>query len=144
MHTVVARYAVIVHNFVYCAVVPTIAFPPTNFTYAVNETDSVTFTCLATGIPQPEITWLRNGLPFDRRNTRVTLSNHSEEIRSTDGDIFLVSRNLTLANTMDDDSGIYTCVASNGNAVDLTDMQNFELFVRGNFLLLSSGKYVAM
>ena len=88
---------------------------------------------------------MRNGLPFDRRNTRVTLSNHSEEIFSTDGgDTFLVSRNLTLANTMDDDSGIYTCVASNGSAVDLTDMQNFELFVRGNFLLLSSGKYIAI
>ena len=32
---------------------------------------------------------------------------------------------------MDADSGTYTCLASNGNDVDPTDMQNFELFVRG-------------
>ena len=40
---------------------------------------------------------------------------------------------------MDADSGTYTCVASNGNAVNLTDVQNFELFVRGEgylFLLV--------
>ena len=40
---------------------------------------------------------------------------------------------------MDADSGTYTCVASNGNAVDPTDVQDFELFVRGEgylFLLV--------
>ena len=125
----------------YCAVVPRIAFPPMNFTYVVDETNSVTFTCSTTGIPRPEITWIRNEMPFDQRNTRVTLSNHSEQIVSTDGgDIFFVNRSLTLDNTMDADSGTYTCVASNGNAVDLTGMQNFELFVRGNFLLFLSSK----
>ena len=47
------------------------------------------------------------------------------------GNIYFVSRNLTLDNTMDADSGTYTCVASNGNDVDPTDVQNFGLFVRG-------------
>ena len=54
------------------------------------------------------------------------------------GNIYFVRRNLTLYNTMDVDSGTYTCVAFNGNAVDPTDMQNFELFVRGEgYSLLS-------
>ena len=97
----------------------------------MNETDPVTFTCSATGIPPPEITWIRNGVPFS--NTRVTLSNPTmPELYPTDGgNIFLVSRNLTLANTMDADSGTYTCVASNGNAVTPNDTQDFELFVNG-------------
>ena len=109
-----------------------ITFPPDNtFTYTVNETDPVTFTCSATGIPPPEITWTRNGVPFS--NARVTLSNPTmPELYPTDGgNIFLVSRNLTLANTMDADSGTYTCVASNGNAVTPNDTQDSQLFVNG-------------
>ena len=115
-------------------VIPNITFPvDSGFTYAVNETYPVTFTCSATGIPPPEITWMRNGAPFDQSNIRVTLSDPTmPELLSTgEGSIYFVSRNLTLDNTMDADSGTYTCVASNGNAVDPTDMQNFELFVRG-------------
>ena len=69
-------------------------------------------------------------MPFDQRNTQVTLTNHSEEIFSTDGGS--VIRSLTLDNTVDADSGTYTCVAYNGNDVNPTVMQNFELFVRGN------------
>ena len=71
---------------------------------------------------------MRNGMPFS--NARVTLSDPTmPELYSTDGG--LVSRNLTLANTMDADSGTYTCVASNGNAVTPSDTQDFELFVNG-------------
>ena len=116
------------------SVVPNITFPVDDgFTYTVNENDPVTFTCSATGIPPPEITWMRNGAPFDQSNTQVTLSDPTiPKLFSTGGgNIYLVSRNLTLDNTMDADSGTYTCVAFNGNAVDPTDTQNFELFVRG-------------
>ena len=113
-------------------VIPNITFPVDDgFTYTVNENDPVTFTCSATGIPPPEITWMRNGAPFD--NVRVTLSDPTmPELFSTGGgNIYFVSCNLTLDNTMNADSGTYTCVASNGNAVTPTDVQNFELFVRG-------------
>ena len=104
----------------------------------MNETDPVTFTCSATGIPPPKITWVRNGAPFDRSNTRVTLTDPTvPELYSTNGgDVFLVSRNLTLDNTMDADTGTYTCVASNGNAMNQTDMQNFQLIVKGEVCFL--------
>ena len=81
---------------------------------------------------------MRNGAPFDESNTRVTRSDPTvPELYSTNGgDVFLVSRNLTLVNTMDGDTGTYTCVASNGNAMNQTDMQNFELIVKGEVCLL--------
>ena len=76
---------------------------------------------------------MRNGAPFDQSNTQVTLSDPTmPNLFSTGGgNIYFVSRNLTLNNTTDADSGTYTCVASNGNDVDPTDVQNFTLFVRG-------------
>ena len=113
-------------------VIPTITFPlGRDFTYTVSEIDPVTFTCSATGIPPPEITWTKNEVPFS--NARVTLSDPTmPELYSTlGGIIFLVSRNLTLETTMDADSGTYSCVASNGNSVEPSVTQNFELFVNG-------------
>ena len=76
---------------------------------------------------------MRNEAPFDQSNTRVTLSDPTMPVvfSTSGGNIYFVSRNLTLDNTMDADSGTYTCVASNGNDVDPTDVQNFGLFVRG-------------
>jgi len=70
-------------------------------------------------------------VPFS--NTRVTLSDPTmPELYSTvRGNIYFVNRNLTLNNTMDADSGAYTCVASNGNAVTPSVTQDFELFVNG-------------
>ena len=116
------------------AVVPSILMPPVNFTYTVNETDSVIFTCSATGIPPPEITWMRNGILLDDNvDPRISLSNPSDPqaFPTTGGDIYSVSRNLTISNTRDNDSDTYTCVASNGNARTPSVTRDFELFVNG-------------
>ena len=72
---------------------------------------------------------MKNGVPFDQRNIRITLSDYSEQIYTSNG--FLVSRNLILESTMDADSGTYTCVASNGNALTPMITQNFKLLVNG-------------
>ena len=66
---------------------------------------------------------------------RVMLSDPSmQEFYPTDGgEIFLVSRSLTLDNTMDADTGTYTCVASNGNGVQPRVEQEFQLFVQGKY-----------
>ena len=61
------------------------------------------------------------------------------ELYSTDGgNIYFISRSLTLDNTMDADSGTYTCVASNGNAVTPSVTQDFELFVNGKLDMCSN------
>ena len=109
------------HVFVFI-VVPSVTFPPDpNFTFTVNESNPVTFECVATGIPPPSIYWLKNGTlltDFMDYSSRVTLSNHTdpEEVETLDGIIYSVSRTLTLNNTVNADSGTYACVADNGNA----------------------------
>ena len=73
-------------------------------------------------------------------DARVTLSEESVSMVATDGgDVYEVNRTLTLDNAMDSDSGDYTCVADNGNAVQPSVSQEFELFVRGEPELFTSG-----
>ena len=121
----------------YCfvhAVVPGVLMPLANFTYVVNETDPVIFVCSATGIPPPEITWMRNGVLLDdNADPRISLGNLSdpEVFPTTGGNIYFVSRNLTISNTRDNDSDAYTCIVSNGNVVTPSVEQEFELIVQG-------------
>ena len=106
-------------------------FPPENFTETVNETDSVTFVCVVVGIPPSNISFYRNGTLLDQSTDQcITLTDNSEpqDFQSVTGMVFHISRNLTLDNTTDDDSGIYTCVASNAAA---NATQDFGLVVQG-------------
>ena len=127
-------YSIVISSIAYItasllAVEPTFLFPPENFTETVNETDSVTFVCVAVGIPAPGISFYQNGTLLDQStDQRITLIDNSEpqEFQTATGTLFHVSRNLTLDNTTDADSGTYTCVASNA-ATNVT--QDFELVV---------------
>ena len=108
-----------------------ITFPPDGQAYTVNENDPVTFTCSATGIPPPEITWIRSGVVLDESvDSRISVSD-PETVPNLGGNITSVSRNLTMSSTRGNDSSIYTCVASNRNAVTPNVTQDFRLFVNG-------------
>ena len=112
--------------------------PLDGLVYTVNETDPVTFTCSATGIPPPEITWMRNGVTLDRNvDLRISLGNPSdpEPVPTPSGNISSVSRSLTISSTGDNDSDTYTCVAANGNAMTPNMTQNFTLVVQGRLLV---------
>jgi len=77
---------------------------------------------------------MRNGVLLDENvDPRISLSNPSdpELMSTTRGDIYSVSRNLTISNTRDNDSDTYTCVASNGNARTPSVTQDFELIIQG-------------
>ena len=106
--------------------------------YFVNETFAVTFLCNATGIPPPTIQWYRDqtllsgtiGSDFSgtELNSRVVVDDPN--VQSSLGEVSTVSRSLTVMNAMDGDTGTYRCEATN-EAMNGTDMEEFELFVQG-------------
>ena len=122
---------------IFLAVEPTFLFPLENFTETVNETDSVTFVCVVVGIPPPSISFYRNGTLLDQSiDHRITLTDNSEpqDSQTATGALSRVSRNLTLDNTMDVDSGTYTCVASIA-AANVT--RNLDLVVQGERIFVA-------
>ena len=102
--------------------------------YTVNESDRVTFECLATGIPPPTITWLRNGTELNSMaDSRVTVGVPMEMDFTRDNvgeTVSIVTRTLNLINTINGDSGIFTCMATN-DANPNNDTEVFELVVQG-------------
>ena len=102
--------------------------------YTVNETDTITFECSATGIPPPTITWLRNGMELNATtDSRVTVGDPMEMDFTRDNDnetVSMVTRTLNLINTTDGDSGMYTCMATN-DADPGSSATDFELIVQG-------------
>ena len=88
-----------------------------------NVGDSLAFICLAEGIPQPYITWMRNGLPLNME------ANITEERFSNDSSYFTMSI-LNLCTLQFSDSGMYSCSASNIGTI--TDSVSFSLDVQGS------------
>ena len=112
---------------------PVFLFPPDDYTYTVNEFNPVTFQCIAFGLPSPTLSWFKDGEALNTAyDSRITVGVHSAPVLvEIDGEtVYEVNQNLTLDNTMDDDSGTYTCQATNENAVQPIVRQDFELFVR--------------
>ncbi|KAG8436526.1 hypothetical protein GDO86_007581 [Hymenochirus boettgeri] len=64
----------------------------------VKERENVTLSCEATGIPVPQITWLKDGLPI------LEYTNHHVDYKT---------QSLLIVNAMLRDSGRYQCIASN-------------------------------
>jgi len=128
-------------------VIPEIIFPNDSFTgYVINVTDTVTFECIATGIPPPAIQWFRGGMLLTSEgmlgsgqslvstgelNSRLTLGEPSQMMILTPaGRIYQVERTLTFS-TNGSVTDTYTCMASNINALQSVATQNFTLFVQG-------------
>ena len=96
-------------------VVPTISVAMS--AYTVNENSTVTFQCNGTGVPEPVITWYRNGKLVN--DTRFSTLNAT--LRDSSTLIYNVTGSLTLTNAYDTDTNTgYSCVASNtaGTATD--------------------------
>ena len=104
--------------------------------YTVNETDTVTFECSATGIPPPTITWLRNGRELNDMtdfHVSVSIPIEIDFRRDNDGEtVVLVTRSLDFTNVADSDSGTYICMATNDvNPCSNIVINGFELIVQG-------------
>ena len=114
--------------------------PADGLVFTINETDMFSVTCNVTGIPAPvNFVWLKDGVVqsyITIPDVSITVSDPSTPVTySTDGgDILSVSQTLTFSSAVDEDSGVYTCVASNG--VGDGDSVSFQLIVQGNNLNL--------
>ena len=124
----------------HCAVVPNIVFAaPEGGVYVVNETFPITFLCNATGIPTPEIQWMRGSMVLDPANNstfdqRLQLSN--QDVDEPERAVASVTRMLTITDTMEGDAGNYSCVATNDASMGMgRDEDNFQLFVQGKIIV---------
>ena len=91
-----------------------------------NETDSVTFTCKATGDPVPTISWYFSGAMINISDTRKY-----NVFSSING--IIVTSSLTIMNLQSSDAGIQVCEAENFIGSD----QSFGI-------LTVNGKYIDM
>ena len=114
--------------------------PADGSVFIINETNMFNVTCNVTGIPAPmNFVWLKDGVVQNYTtvpDVSITVSDPSTPVTySTDGgDILSVSQTLTFSSTVDEDSGVYTCLASNG--VGDVDIVSVQLIVQGNNLNL--------
>ena len=118
-------------------VVPTITSQLS--TYTVNENSTVTFQCTGTGVPEPDITWYRNGNELST-SSRITI-NSGSPIQDDSTLIYQVSASLEISPVADNDSDTtYTCTASNiaGSASDQFALDVLgKLLVKNNFTFIS-------
>ena len=130
-------------NFVLCihAVPMIITSPGPGHRLVVNQTDSVTFECSATGIPTPLIQWYQSDLLLNGTgpgiNSRVNLTT---TVNISLGELSTAISSLTISDTMGGDSGNYTCAATNvlTNYTEMTEGRKIviiELFVQGKLML---------
>ena len=73
----------------------------------VNEGDTASFTCQATGEPVPTISWYFNGIPVDEANRMKYIISIMSLNTTTN------SSTLTIMNVQSSDVGTYTCNATN-------------------------------
>ena len=100
-------------------------------------TDQLLINCTATGIPAPNITWRDpSGAEVTSiGNNRILVLDHMEpQMFTNDGVNFVYSiiRLLQINDTVNSDSGVYTCVADNG-VVEVAN-NTVTVFVRGEYI----------
>jgi len=98
---------------------PIILQPNNGSMFTINETDSYNITCNATGIPtKMTFIWLKDRVVqnYTVNADRISVSELSTVVpySTDDGDVLSVSQVLTISSAADEDSGIFTCIASNG------------------------------
>ena len=98
--------------------------------YTVNENEPVTFECTATGIPAPDIQF---NFSIETSYIQVSVPSSPIEVtRMSDGEmVYQVTRTAVITSTVDSDSGVYECIATND--IPGMDSEQFELIVQGMY-----------
>ena len=92
---------------------PSIVSPRDQQEFIVHEQRNITLTCIATGSPAPSISFFKNQnvSQVDVLGDRDMLGGEESVFYSSNG-LYMVARNFTLTNSMDEDSGNIVCSAS--------------------------------
>lgn len=116
----------------FCFVLISIA-PPTNFgpqilsspevSTVVLSGTSLTFDCIATGLPLPNFMW-------SRESVNIISDSHISIVESIEGSN--VTSSLTISDVQLSDAGSYSCIASNSEGDHTSD---FTLIVEGKLIL---------
>ena len=87
----------------------------------VDETNPAVLTCVATGVPEPNISWSVDTMSIDSDDIKYSISTTT---RVLDSQNIEVTSTLTVFDTSVDDSGIYSCESVNlaGSAMDTTEL----------------------
>ena len=118
--------------------------PPTS--EVVNETDSLTLHCIATGLPVPMIIWTKEPPPLDPDNPSSPVlppgySVSTSEPLQGDNGVYQVSSVLSVPSVRYSDRGTYTCTASNTGPFDQSLFSNesvsHEVTVQSRFNYIS-------
>ena len=129
-------------SFVHIVTVEPVILQPTDSSVIINETDTYSITCNATGIPAPmTFIWLKDGVVqnYSINTNRISVSQPLDPVpySTPNGVVQSVSQVLAISSavglattsTMSNDSGVYTCQVSNGLGNDAS--VDVELVVQG-------------
>ena len=115
-------------------------FPADGLVVKVNQYDIAELECSAVGIPRPQISWL-----VLRDNQNITLTtggsitindpvlSDNYPLSSGRGLVLAVNSTLVINETVDEDSGVYFCVA---DSMPWNDSQEVELEIEGKIFLV--------
>ena len=124
--------ALLIQSHAICSVPPEVDI--TTVAVVVNETNPATLTCVATGIPEPNIMWsVAPSVPIvDGFKYTISTDRNVQDSQN-----IAVTSSLTISDTSVGDSGTYSCEAENaaGAAVGTT-----ELTVQGTCMALHTQK----
>lgn len=87
--------------------------------------ENVAFNCSADGLPQPVITWKKNGNLLVN-STRITTVSKQEYISVSYGlfqNVWRVTNVLIIRDIKESDTGNYTCKANNEENINVSAMQ---------------------
>ena len=96
--------------------------------------DSLLLTCIGYGIPLPSLSWLKNGQTITN-SSKIFISDSIISRGSTS----LVRSSLLLCNASIEDSGDYSCTAS--NYITDSKSENFSVSVQCTFTTLALLEY---
>ena len=94
----------------------------------VDANDTVTFTCVVHGSPLPHFTWSKNGINL-HNDSQMTMREKQLTLRG----ISFTESVLEICGTKEEDSGMYSCTATNGYRIDSFKF-NVSVVPRGKYL----------